>query len=46
MASPMMSDSEAGIVDGFNGNEGMVMTKTMELILDRFSKLFSTRHHS
>ena len=45
MASPMMSDSEAGIVDGFNGNEGMVMTMTMELILDRFSKLFSTRHH-
>ena len=44
MASPMMSDSEAGIVDGFNGNEGMVMT--MELILDRFSKLLSTRHHS
>ena len=26
MASPMMSDSEAGIVDGFNGSEGMVMT--------------------
>ena len=46
MASPMMSDSEAGIVDGFNGNEGMVMTMTTELILDRFSKLLSTRHHS
>ena len=46
MASPMMSDSEAGIVDGFNGNEGMAMTMTMELILDRFSKLFSTRQPS
>ena len=39
MASPMMSDSEAGIVDGLNGNEGMIIM--MELILDPFSGWFS-----
>ena len=38
MASPMMSDSEAGIVDGFNGSEGMVMT--MELIWTGFQNCF------
>ena len=42
MASPMMSDSEAGIVDGFNGNEGMVMTMGLifRIVSQRYLQYF------